>query len=348
MKRFITSLIAIVAAFSLAAQNQAIITGSVKDADICKIYLTRIDSELLFIDSCQVVNGEFTMRTPVEKPDIYELYYNQGYTRVPIALEPGSNIGVVIADKESKPTIEVINGDEEKLLLRFDTNLEQYSSAFADMAADKEGVDLKKIMDRENKKLTDVIKQNPQTLGSIYTLGSMLGVEDAEFFNIYETAINTTNYRHSHYFRKIEEEYNTRKSRYLVGKQASDFEAKTLDGKPFSLSQLRGKYVLLNFWASWCAPCRKKNGEIAHHLSAQSDNSFVLVSFNVDDEKKAWQNASQKDNITWINVSNGSGFSNNTVLENYKVSRLPSIFLINPQGVVVKQNLEFEEMITPD
>lgn len=348
MKKIILYLAIVISTSNCIAQENrsAEIKGIVEDTDIHEIYLTHIDSSLQFVDSCEIRNGKFSFRIQPDKPDIYELYYNNGYYRIPIALEPCCKMEITV-HKNNKTTVDVQYGEEEKTMQQLMPSIEEYLIALNYTPTDGKN-NFEEILNKGNQKLAAEITQHSQNLAAIYALSSMLEVEDDLFFKIYESSIDTTSYSHSYYFKTIQNSYHTRKSNILVGNNAFDFEAKTINGDKFILSQLREKYVVLNFWASWCKPCREKNKEIAEYLHLSENENLVLVSFNLDEDAKAWKEASKNDAITWLNVSNGKGFKGNNILTHYKISQLPCIFLISPKGVILKQNRPFNEIISHD
>lgn len=114
-----------------------------------------------------------------------------------------------------------------------------------------------------------------------------------------------------------------------------DFEVTTIDGQPFRLSSLQGKYILLSFWNAACAPCRRENKK----LSAQYDrfkDKVAIVSFSTDKIKAAWVKASQSDNILWTNVSDLKG-DNGKIKTQYDVQAIPTSYLINPKGIIIEK-----------
>ena len=107
-----------------------------------------------------------------------------------------------------------------------------------------------------------------------------------------------------------------------------------------SLSDFQGKYVLLDFWASWCGPCRQENPNLVKAYAAYNDKGFEILGVSLDnkDGKEAWVNAIEKDGLTWTQVSDLNSW-NNEVARMYGVRAVPQSYLINPEGVIVAENL---------
>lgn len=128
-----------------------------------------------------------------------------------------------------------------------------------------------------------------------------------------------------------------------VGKTAFVFTQNTTDEKPFTLTSLRGKYVLVDFWASWCHPCREENPNVVKAYNAFKDKNFEIVGVSLDDNKGRWVDAIEKDQLPWIHVSDLKGWRN-AVAAAYGVNAVPQNFLINPDGVIIAKNLRGEDL----
>ena len=128
-----------------------------------------------------------------------------------------------------------------------------------------------------------------------------------------------------------------------LNKSAPVFSQTTSDGKRIGLESFRGKYVLLDFWASWCVPCRKENPNLVKLYEKYKSRDFEIVSVSIDEDKKAWQNASKEDGLNWINLLNTKGKPDEIGVK-YGVQAVPSNFLINPNGVIIGKNLKGEEL----
>ena len=127
------------------------------------------------------------------------------------------------------------------------------------------------------------------------------------------------------------------------GKMAPDFTALTPEGKPFHLSDLRGKYVLLDFWASWCGPCRLENPNIVKNYQRYKEKNFTVVSFSLDESKKAWQAAIEADHLDWYHAGDLQGW-HSAIVQLYMVPSVPKSFLIDPDGKIIAVDLRGSEL----
>ena len=127
-----------------------------------------------------------------------------------------------------------------------------------------------------------------------------------------------------------------------IGKSV-DFEQVDDKGNPFKLSSYKGKYVLVDFWASWCAPCRAENPNLLKAYQELKTKNFEIVGVSLDESKAAWLNAVQKDAMPWMQVSDLKGFKTEVAVK-YGITAIPQNFLINPDGVIIAKNLRGEQL----
>ncbi len=128
-----------------------------------------------------------------------------------------------------------------------------------------------------------------------------------------------------------------------IGTDALDFTQNDVNGKPVSLSSLRGKYVLVDFWASWCKPCRMENPNVVKAYQKFSNKNFTVLGVSLDQQKENWVKAIENDKLAWTQVSDLQ-FWNNSAAVLYHVQGIPQNFLIDPNGKIVGRNLRGEAL----
>ena len=128
-----------------------------------------------------------------------------------------------------------------------------------------------------------------------------------------------------------------------VGKTAPLFTQNNVVGKPVALNSLKGKVVLIDFWASWCSPCRAENPNLVKQYNAYKDKGFEIISVSLDNVKERWLDAIEKDKLDWVHVSDLKGW-NNDVGRLYGVRAVPASFLIDAQGKIIGNGLRGEAL----
>jgi peroxiredoxin len=129
----------------------------------------------------------------------------------------------------------------------------------------------------------------------------------------------------------------------MVGKEAPDFELPDVNGKMMSLKSLRGKFVLVDFWASWCKPCRNENPNVVSAYQQFKDKNFTILGVSLDKEKEGWVKAIADDQLTWSHVSDLK-FWDSKVVPLYGIEGIPFNVLIDPEGKVIAKDLRGSEL----
>jgi len=128
-----------------------------------------------------------------------------------------------------------------------------------------------------------------------------------------------------------------------VGDPYADFTFPNVKGVKVKLSDFKGKYIFVDFWASWCSPCRYQNPKLKRLYETYKSNKFEILGVSIDSEEEPWIKAVEKDKLTWINVLSEGGRTSE-VSQLYGINGLPDNLLINPDGVIIKRNIKADAL----
>jgi peroxiredoxin len=131
----------------------------------------------------------------------------------------------------------------------------------------------------------------------------------------------------------------------LIGKPAPALALPTADGDTVSVASFKGKYVLVDFWASWCGPCRHENPNVVKAYNQFKNKNFTVLGVSLDEKKEPWLKAIKDDNLTWTHISDLK-FWDSEAVEIYGFDGIPYNVLIDPNGVVIAENLKGAKLIT--
>ena len=139
------------------------------------------------------------------------------------------------------------------------------------------------------------------------------------------------------------EEFNKAEESTKVGKTAPDFDFKNLTGEALKLSSLRGKVVLIDFWASWCRPCRNENPNVVAAYKKYNNKGFEVLSISLDKDQNEWQNAIREDGLIW---NNHHWDDEGKIANLFGVKSIPHTLLLDKNGVIIAKNLRGEDLET--
>lgn len=329
------------------------IDGNVRNFTGPFVYVHHVWKDKTVTDSARVSGGKFNMTLKAVEPDMYWVTLQPGAGAQPnffFFTDPTTIRLSLIGDSLNYST--ATGGpnqavyDEYRAMIN--TMVQQQQKMQADyMAASQRGdgqtmqaiqQEFQNLNARYVGNLKDFIRSHAKAEMSAYLLVSDLSNENIPSEHLIEAAglIDPSLASNSH-VQAANKKIATMRGT-MVGYPANSFTMNTPEGKPVKLTDYKGRYVLIDFWASWCKPCRMENPNVVSAYNKYKDKGFTVLGVSMDSNKEAWMNAIKADNLTWQHVSDLKGWGNEAGIL-YGVKGIPQNFLLDKDGKIVAKDL---------
>lgn len=273
----------------------------------------------VFMDSAKVVNGKFAFKGSINNDKDYQ------------------RVGIMTSDFENRKIFWLERG-----LIHFNAEKGKFHDAIITGSPMQDEYNQLSFLERQTPKKEqaivdiDYIKNHPNSLisGNILSIFCITWGKDTSKL-LYDGLSERV--KKSEFGEKVFQYLSLAKD-IKIGDKFVDFILPDIDGKDVSLSDYKNKYVLLDFWGSWCAPCREENPNLVKTYNEFKDKGFDILGVSVETNKKSWLDALQKDSITWKSISDLNGDNNKAALI-YGIHYYPANFLIDPKGTIIAKDL---------
>lgn len=350
MKKLLTLLAFSPAILFAQTQKGFVVKGNVSGVADGKVQIVNMGEEHAVLASDSIKNGVFTLSGAVTEPSLYFLVMSNEQPQY-IYLE---NKPITVTGSKADIKNIKIEGSQSH------TDFVEFNKVFNPLIAELNGFAALLNKEENEKKKEDLFKKYDSVLKKVdVEVGNFITAKKSSFVSAFLLSISAQVLADPVV---LEQRFNTltedvrngeigkslaNNIAYFkvgaVGTDALEFTQNDVDGKPVKLSSFKGKYVLLDFWASWCKPCRMENPNVVKVYNQFKSKNFTVLGVSLDQSKDAWVKAIESDKLTWNHVSDLQQW-NNAVAQMYHIQSIPGNFLIDPAGKIVAKDLRGEDL----
>lgn len=331
------------------------VSGSIAGLDSGVVYLVKVQAgQPLVVDTAKVADGAFSFEGKAGMPELCYLRINERDYFAPFFLE---NADIHVESYKDSLRATKVSGSEttdifniyvdevtnlNKKIREYQKQYSQAATAGNQEEMDRIKIDIEAASDNMEVYAKNFVREHSNSVvGPFIALSQLAGrLEYADMKELVDGfAPELAQSEYVVQLTKILDEA----AKTALGAEAPDFTMNDPEGNPFTLSSLRGKYVLIDFWASWCGPCRKENPNIVAAYNKYKDKGFDILGVSLDRDKAAWLRAIQDDHLDWHQVSDLK-YWQNEVARLYGVNTIPHSILLDPDGKIIANNLRGNEL----
>jgi peroxiredoxin len=367
MKNLVTILIICITLLSCNNEDvkgKFTISGEIKNTDNQKVFLEELffsNKQPEVLDTATLVNGKFSLSAIAPQQGLYRIRLEKDNTPY-FFINDKANINIAVDAKDSVNKWPNITTPANNLLKQFALHMDDFQkniqAAQAKVEEDKMGKISDSIRKADNDNfnaqtdkfknfMVEYIDTTSNPVMALFALGYTQNVDPLLLEK--PMAKLATRFKGHTAIETIVAQYNAMvlktKSKPQAGAVAPELTMNDTEGKSFSLSSLKGKYVLVDFWASWCGPCRGENPNVVAAYNKFKDKNFTILGVSLDDNKEAWLNAIAVDKLTWKHISDLKRW-NSAAIPLYKIDGIPYNVLLNPEGQIIASSLRGEMLIS--
>lgn len=322
MKAFIVNALIAISSITAVSAQEIHLSGSVTNPNGGYVYLQKyINKSFFTIDSVSIKDGQFDFpkRSDLKLPEIYGLSYTSStanpFDSFIIFLDSG-DVSVKL-DSTAQYRQTTVSGSKEH-----DRFLQ---------------------LQRQRKDIVTLIQENPQSLAALYILYRYHSYRISPEKLRLALSYVDSHFKNTEYVTVLEK-LATTLQKVNIGENLPDFTAFDQEHREVKASSLIGKgYVLFDFWASWCAPCRAENPNLVRAYRKYKDKGFTIVSISLDNNLQRWKKAYTSDKLEWLQLVDQKAWAGDGVVQ-LGIRLIPANFLISPEGKIIASNLKGNDL----
>ncbi|GAA4298115.1 TlpA disulfide reductase family protein [Nibribacter koreensis] len=332
-------------------ENSYRISGKINNMTTGKVYLDELGEQSFSPkDTAEIKqDGTFVMEGRVNEPAIYKLGF-ENKEGIMLVVD-NKSIEVTADSGKIATTYKVTGSPDSELIQQLNTIMqgmqegvtklnERYQAA-AQAGQEAEMLKIQQefmtVQKGSQDKLKQMIKANPGSVVSVYASTNILNLEEEFPFVDSMSTVFKEKLPNSRYTKSLEDRLSGMRTT-AIGSVAPDIKLASPAGAEVALSSLRGKYVLIDFWASWCGPCRKENPNVVRMYNIYKDKGFEIFGVSLDQDRAKWLKAIEVDKLTWPHVSDLKGWESSAAAL-YGITAIPQTILLDKEGKIIAKNL---------
>ncbi|MFC3881525.1 redoxin domain-containing protein [Algoriphagus namhaensis] len=324
------------------------ISGTLKNAPDGNLILSEFtDSRPIVLDTLTLTDGNYSFELELESPKFLELDL---YGREKVRLALFDEDVQVNYDFSKANSLEINGSKDSQEMIKIQTLMTNYQNQvnelneeyYAAMSAnDAEAI--KTIQEKalnleanQSDQVKEVINSMDDSFASLAALGFLNTKNDFPFIDSLVTELNNR-YPDTKMILQIKQQLDEMRA-LSIGQVAPEIESTNPNGELLKLSDYRGKYVLIDFWAAWCKPCRQENPNLVRMYAQYKDKGLEIFGVSLDRAREPWVEAIATDGLTWPQVSDLTYFDG-PAPTTYQINAIPASFLLDPEGRIVARDL---------
>lgn len=282
-----------------------------------------------------IEKGKFTIKGQLAEPSFIILVFAEQPPAVPVFID-NSKI-LIKGDKNKLENLSITGSKTEDEYQEYTNAVKPYEYLFEDIS--KKNKDSLAAFEKISE---NFVKKHPSSHVGPIAIIRMMQVSDNfvladKLFKILSKEVKETNLA-----KYVDQQLEVAKIN-PIGSQIADFSETDTAGNKVDISSFRGKYVLIDFWASWCRPCRMENPNVVAAYDKYHQKNFTILGISLDQARPAWLNAIKMDGLKWTQVSDLHGWSS-ALATKFKITSIPQNILIDPKGIIIAKNLRGEAL----